>query len=105
MSLVKPPSFKELVETYGTPKKAILHLIDVGFSPEQIEWKMGIPYHRIRLYMQGIEPKKGMPFSKIVDVYERLAVLRGKKGKETELAKFFQKPELTRFRLHMSQST
>ena len=95
MSIVKPPSFKELVETYGTPKKAILHLIDVGFSPEQIEWKMGIPYHRIRLYMQGIEPKKDMPFSKIVDVFEHLAVLRGKKGKETELAKFFQKPKLT----------
>jgi len=95
MSIVKPPSFKELVETYGTPKKAILHLIEAGYSPEQIEWKMGIPYHRIRLYMEGIELKTDMPFSEIVDVYERLAVLRGKKGKETELAKFFQKPELT----------
>jgi len=95
MSIVKPPSFEELVETYGSPKKAILHLIEAGFSPEQIEWKMGVPYHRIRLYMQGIEPEKGVPFSKTVDVYERLAVLRGKKGKETELAKFFQNPELT----------
>jgi DNA ligase-1 len=84
-----------LVETYGSPKKAILHLIEAGFSPEQIEWKMGVPYHRIRLYMQGIEPEKGVPFSKTVDVYERLAVVRGKKGKETELAKFFQNPELT----------
>jgi len=95
MSIVKPPSFAELVETYGSPKKAILHLIEAGFSPEQIEWKMGIPYHRIRLYMEEIEPKKGMQFSKIVEVYERLAVLRGKKGKETELVKFFQNPELT----------
>ncbi|MDI6846898.1 MAG: ATP-dependent DNA ligase [Candidatus Bathyarchaeia archaeon] len=95
MSIVKPPSFKELVETYGSPKRAILNLIEAGLSPQQIEWKMGIPYHRIRLYMEGIELKKGMPFSKIVDVYERLAVLRGKKGKETELKKFFQKPELT----------
>lgn len=94
MSIVKPPSFEELVETYGSPKKAILHLIEVGFSPEQIEWKMGIPYHRIRLYMEEKEPKTGMPFSKIVEVYERLAVLRGKKGKETELARFFQNPEL-----------
>ncbi len=95
MSIVKPPSFKELVETYGTPKKAILRLIEAGFSPEQMEWKIGIPYHLIRLYMEGTEPKTGIPFSKIVEVYERLAVLRGKKGKETELAKFFKNPELT----------
>jgi len=95
MSIVKPPSFKELVKTYGSPKNAILHLIENGFTPEQIEWKMGIPYHRIRLYMEGIEPESGMPFSRIVKVYERLAILRGKKGKETELAKFFKNPELT----------
>jgi len=95
MPTVKPPSFKELVEAYGNPKEATLHLIEAGFSPEQIEWKMGIPYHLTRLYMEGIEPRKGMPFSKMVETYERLAVLRGKKGKETELAKFFQSPELT----------
>jgi DNA ligase-1 len=95
MSIVKPPSFEELVETYGSPKKAILHLIEFGFSPEQIEWKMGVPYYLIRLYLEGKEPKNDMPFSKIVEVYERLAVVRGKKGKETELAKFFQNPELS----------
>jgi DNA ligase-1 len=95
MSIVKPPSFKELVETYGSPQKAVLHLIEAGFSPEQIEWKVGIPYHLIRLYIEGIEPRVGTPFSEIVDFYERLAVLRGKKGKETELAKFFQNPNLT----------
>jgi DNA ligase-1 len=95
MSVVKPPSFKELIEAYGTPQKAVLHLIETGFSPEQIEWKIGIPYYRIRLYMNGIEPESGILFSKIVEVYERLAVLRGKKGKETELTKFFQNPDLT----------
>jgi len=95
MSIVKPPSFDELVEAYGSPRKAILHLIEVGFSPEQIEWKMGIPYHRIRLYIEEIEPKTSIPFSKIVETYERLAVLRGKKGKETELTKFFQNPDLS----------
>jgi len=95
MSIVKPPSFEELVKTYGSPKKAILHLIEVGFPSEQIEWKMGIPYYRIRLYMEDVEPKTSMPFSKIVEVYERLAVIRGKKGKETALAKFFQNPDLT----------
>jgi hypothetical protein len=95
MSIVKPPSFKELVETYGTPKKALLHLIETGFSPEQIEWKIGIPYYLTRLYIEGMEPKTGIAFSEIVEVYERLAVLRGKKGKETELTKFFQNPKLT----------
>jgi DNA ligase-1 len=44
--------------------------------------------------MEGTELEKGIPFSKTVEIYERLAVLRGKKGKETELAKFFQNPEL-----------
>ena len=95
MPIVKPPTFNELVKTYGSPKAAVLHLLKAGFSPEQIQWKMGVPYHRIRLYMEGTELKRGMPFSKIVEVYERLAVLRGKKGKETELATFFQEPKLT----------
>ncbi|NWF86399.1 ATP-dependent DNA ligase [Candidatus Bathyarchaeota archaeon] len=95
MSIVKPPSFDELVKTYGTPKKAVLHLIEAGYSPEQIEWKMGMPYYLIRLYMEGLEAKKGIKFSKIVEVYERIAVIRGKKGKETELVKFFQNPNLT----------
>jgi len=90
MSIVKPPSFKELVQSYGSPKKAILHLIEAGFSPEQIEWKIGVPYHRIRLYMEGIELKESLLFSKIVEIYERIAVLRSKKGKETELTKFFR---------------
>jgi DNA ligase-1 len=94
MSVVKPPTIKELIEAYGSEKEAVLRLIEAGFSPEQIEWRTGIPYYLIRLYMEGKEPKKGMPFSKMVEVYERLAVLRGKKGKETELAKFFQTAEL-----------
>jgi DNA ligase-1 len=94
MSIVKPPSFEELVKAYGSPRQAVLHLIEAGLSPEQITWKIGIPYHRIRLYMEGIEPKIETPFSKIVEVYERLALLRGKKGKETELTKFFQNQDL-----------
>ncbi|MEM2385611.1 MAG: hypothetical protein QXO67_01390, partial [Candidatus Bathyarchaeia archaeon] len=94
MSIVKPPSLKELIETYGSTKEAILRLVEAGFSPEQIEWRTGIPYYLIRLYMEGVHPKKDLPFAKIVELYERLAVLRGKKGKETELAKFFQNPAL-----------
>jgi DNA ligase-1 len=94
MSVVKPPTIKELIEAYGSEKEAVLRLVEAGFSPEQIEWRTGIPYYLIRLYMEGKEPKKDVPFSRIVEVYERLAVLRGKKGKETELAKFFKTAEL-----------
>ncbi|MEM2250458.1 MAG: hypothetical protein QXP16_07210, partial [Candidatus Bathyarchaeia archaeon] len=95
MSVVKPPTIRELIETYGSQKEAVLRLIEAGFSPEQIEWRTGIPYYLIRLYMEGKEPRKDVPFSKIVEVYERLAVLRGKKGKETELAKFFKTAEFS----------
>ncbi|MEM2466649.1 MAG: ATP-dependent DNA ligase [Candidatus Bathyarchaeia archaeon] len=95
MSLVKPPTIKELIETYGSQREAVLRLIEAGFSPEQIEWRTGIPYYLIRLYMEGKEPRKDMPFVKVVEIYERLALLRGKKGKETELAKFFQTAELS----------
>ncbi|MEM2148224.1 MAG: hypothetical protein QXJ94_06435, partial [Candidatus Bathyarchaeia archaeon] len=94
MSTVKPPTIKELIEVYGSAKEAVIRLIEAGFTPEQIEWRTGLPYYLVRLYMEGDEPKKDMLFSKIVEVYERLAVLRGKKGKETELTKFFKNPEL-----------
>jgi DNA ligase-1 len=89
MSIVKPPSFDDLVKHYGSRKTAILHLIQSGFTPELIEWKIGIPYHLIRLYMEGVELTCKNPFLKMVETYERLALLRSKKGKETELAKFF----------------
>ncbi|UCG35940.1 MAG: ATP-dependent DNA ligase [Candidatus Bathyarchaeota archaeon] len=94
MTLVKPPSFNELVRTYGSPKAAVLHLIESGLAADEIAWKMKIPYHLVRLYMKGIEPSKPMLFSDIVEFYERLALLRSKKGKETELVKFFKRKDL-----------
>jgi DNA ligase-1 len=94
MTVVKPPTFQELVQTYGSPKDAVQHLLESGFTPEQIEWKWGIPYHLIRLFMAEVPLKNPVPFSSVVVVYERLAVLRSKKGKETELAKFFQRGDL-----------
>ncbi|KPV61665.1 MAG: hypothetical protein AOA66_1635 [Candidatus Bathyarchaeota archaeon BA2] len=94
MTVVKPPTFEELVQMYGSPKAAVQHLIESGFTPEQIEWKWGVPYHLIRLFIAGIPLKNPAPFSSVVKVYERLAVLRSKKGKETGLAKFFQREDL-----------
>jgi len=104
MTLVKPPSLEELIKTYGSPKAAIQHLIDSGFTPEKIEWKLGIPYYLVRLYMDGKQPTNPTLFLSIVKTYERIAILRSKKGKETELANFFKRTDLnlevkTRFAL------
>jgi len=94
MTIIKPPSFDELVKTFGSSKAAVLHLLDSGYTPEDISWKMGVPYYMVRLYISGFEPSKPTPFSEITRFYERLALLRSKKGKETELVKFFKRPEI-----------
>ena len=95
MSIVKPPTMEELIKTYGSEKAAVLHLIKSGFTPEQIEWRFRLPYYLIRLYMKGFEPKGKTSFSEIVSLYDRIALLRSKKGKETELTKFFQRKDLS----------
>ena len=95
MTLVKPPAFEELVKTHGSPKAAIQHLLDSGFTSEEIEWKIGIPYYLTRLFMEEIQLTNPIPFSSVVKTYERIALLRSKKGKETELSKFFQRKDLT----------
>lgn len=94
MTVVKPPSFDELVRLFGSHRAAVQHLLDSGFKPEEIEWKMGVPYYLIRLYLAGIQPSSLVPFSSVVKTYERLAVLRSKKGKETELIRFFKRDDL-----------
>lgn len=92
---MKPPAFEELVKTYGSPKAAIQHLLDSGLTPEEIEWKINIPYYLIRLFMEEIQLTNPVPFSSVVKTYERITLLRSKKGKETELAKFFQRKDLS----------
>jgi len=95
MTVVKPPSFDELVRIYGSRQAAVKHLLDSGFKPEDIEWKMGVPYYLIRLFMAGMKPTNPTSFSSVVSTYERLALLRSKKGKETELSKFFKRSNLS----------
>ncbi len=94
MTVIKPPSFPELVKRFGSPKKAVLHLLETGYSPEDISWKMSVPYYLVWLYKIGFDLSKPLLFNKITEVYEQLALLRSKKGKETELAKFFKNPDL-----------
>ncbi len=94
MTLIRPPSLTKLIETYGSLKAAIHHLLDSGYSPEDISWKMHIPYHLIRLYMDGSEPSGRVLFLEITRLFERLALLRSKRGKETELATFFKRTDL-----------
>ena len=93
MSLVEPPSLSELVRAYGSLRAAIEHLVDSGLTPERIEWKYGVPYHAVKLYISGFQPENPLLFSEIVELYDRIALLRSKKGKETELAKFLQSKE------------
>jgi len=95
MTVVKPPSFDELVRIYGSRQAAVQHLLDSGFKPEDIEWKMGVPYYLIRLFMAGVKLINPTLFSSVVSAYERLALLRSKKGKETELTKFFKRDDLS----------
>jgi len=95
MTVVKPPSFDELVRRYGSRHAAILHLLDSGFKPEEIEWKVGVPYYLVRLFMAGVKLTSPVLFSSVVSTYERLALLRSKKGKETELGKFFKREDLS----------
>jgi len=95
MTFVKPPSFDELVRIYGSRQAAVQHLLDSGFKPEEIEWKIGVPYFLIRLFMAGVKLANYTLFSSVVTTYERLALLRSKKGKETELTKFFKREDLS----------
>jgi DNA ligase-1 len=94
MTIIKPHSFDELVRLYGSQKAAVLHLLESGFKGEDIAWRMGVPYYLVRLYMSGVDLRKRTRFSKITEIYERLALMRSKKGKETELVKFFQRSDL-----------
>ena len=93
MTLVKPPSFNQLVKLYGSRRKAVLHLLEAGYSPSEISWKMNVPYYLIRLYMNGNEVFKEHLFYDITKVYDRLTVVRGK-GKETELVSFIKREDL-----------
>jgi len=95
MTVVKPPSFDELVRIFGSRQAAVQHLLDSGFKPEEIEWKMGVPYYLIRLFIAGVKLTNPTLFSNVVSTYERLALLRSKKGKETELTKFFKRDDLS----------
>lgn len=94
MPVVKPPSFDELVRKYGNRQAAVQHLLDSGFTPEDIEWKMSVPYYLTRLSMARVKLISPVLFSTVVETYERLAVVRSKKGKETELTKFFMREDL-----------
>lgn len=64
MTLIRPPSLSKLIEIYGSLRAAIQHLLESGYTPEDISWKMKIPYHLIRLYMYGSEPSGRVLFAR-----------------------------------------
>jgi DNA ligase-1 len=105
MTLVRLPSFNQLVKLYGSASKAVLHLLEAGYSPGEISWKMNVPYYLVRLYMNGNEVFGEHLFYDITRVYERLSLVRGK-GKETELVSFIRREDLdleTKIRLALGR--
>lgn len=94
MPVVRSPSFEDLVKIHGNRRAAVQHLLDSGFRPEEIEWKMGVPYHLIRLLIAGAKLTNPTLFFSVVKTYERLALLQSRKGKETELSRFFKREDL-----------
>ncbi|RJS84620.1 ATP-dependent DNA ligase [Candidatus Bathyarchaeota archaeon] len=94
MSIVKPPKFSDLLHMYGDPIKAVEHLSKSGFSAEEISRRFNIPYFLVRLLLAGFRPKREPLFSDVVKVYNRLALLRSRRGKETELVKFLKRGDI-----------
>ncbi|RLI37100.1 hypothetical protein DRO55_02120 [Candidatus Bathyarchaeota archaeon] len=95
MTLVRPPTLRDLIKAYGSIEEVVKHLINSGFTPEDISWKFKLPYYLIRLYMEGFKPRSRVLFSTVTKVYDRLALLRSRRGKETELLKFFKREDLS----------
>ena len=95
MTFVKPPRPKEIVEAYGGLRETVRRLVETGFSPDEIVLKLGLPYYLVQLFIHSFEPKDSILFANMVKTYDRIAVLRGRKGKETELTKFFLRKGLS----------
>jgi len=95
MTFVKPPKPKEIIEAYGGLTETVRRLVKTGFSPDEIVLKLGLPYYLVQLFIHGFEPKDPTLFANVVKIYDRIAVLRGKKGKETELTNFFLRKGLS----------
>ncbi len=87
MSLVKPPSFRELSSRMGEAE-AVRYLLLIGYTPAKVVAESGLPYHRVLLYKEGVKSLKGLEFSKLASFYERLSAVRSRKAKEALISRF-----------------
>lgn len=93
MSLIKPPKLKHLIEQYGL-EEAIKNLANLGLNPLEISKKYNLPYHIVKLTLEGWKPKTTTPFKNITELYDKLTMLRSHKGKTITLTKFISQNPL-----------
>jgi len=106
MTFVKPPTFNEILRQVGSRRKAVQYLAKLGYTCEKIVEKSGLPRFLVNIYLFGEEPKSKFPFIKISKIFDRIALLRSRRGKETELTSFLKIPEIdfeTKVRLALAK--
>ncbi len=87
MSLVKPPSFRELAEKMGEAE-AVRYLLKIGYGTAKVVEESGLPYHRVILYREGVKSIRSIGFSRLALFYERLSGVRSRKAKESLISRF-----------------
>lgn len=90
--VVKPPSFETLIEEGKSELEAVRFLEKAGYTTDQIAAKSGLPYHIVELYRRGIVPTNRHPFYEVTKYYDRIAMIRSKRGKKTVLVKLLKNP-------------
>ncbi len=106
MTFVKPPTFNEILRQVGSRRKAVQYLAKLGYTCEKIVEKSGLPRFLVNIYLFGEEPKSKFPFIKVSKTFDRIALLRSRRGKETELTSFLKIPEIdfeTKVRLALAK--
>lgn len=94
VKIVRPPSFEALEKEAKSPMEAVQFLVRAGYSVDQIVRKSGLPYYLVQLYKRRIVPVNRYPFHEVTKYYDRIAVVRSKRGKKTVLVKFFRNPHI-----------
>lgn len=90
MAFVKPLTFNNILKQVGSKRKAVQYLAKLGYTCEKIVEKSGLPKFLINIYLFGEESKSKFPFIKVTKIFDRIALLRSRRGKETELIRFLK---------------
>jgi len=88
MSIVKKPSFTDLVKLKGSVKDAIKELVNSGEDIYVLSREHNIPLHIILMYINNYEIKSDLKFIDIIQYFNKINSLQSIKGKTTELTKY-----------------